>query len=465
MHLYIKIPLDKTEQTCYNTKTEQMFRKYVWNESSHRGEKSLDLQAQNYVDRKGINEGRIVLHSDLNNFFASVECLKRPDLEGRPVAVCGSREDRHGIVLAKNEIAKKCGVKTAEAIWQAKSKCADLVILPPNYDEYVRYSRMVSAIYLEYSDMVEGFGMDEAWIELTGDYRINSLERARFTAEEIRKRVKEKTGLTVSIGVSDNKIFSKLASDYKKPDAVTVFGPHNYKELVCGLDIGDMIFIGRNAKSKLSLFGIETIGNVAGTSLAFMKRIFGKVGENMFLNAVGANTSRVARWGESPEEKSIGNSVTLPYDLENKEAVKSVFCALAEKVAYRLRSKGFAARTVCISVRSTSLATSERQCRMDATSNAVEIARAAMELYKESFDVSKPVRSVGIRTTNLVSMKADEQVSMFDTSFLRREKLSKIDVATDKIREKYGMEAITHVSAMKIMVSDHGMTSFAHGRV
>ena len=465
MHLYIKIPLDKTEQTCYNTKTEQTFRKYVWNESSHRGEKSLDLQAQNYVDRKGINEGRIVLHSDLNNFFASVECLKRPDLEGRPVAVCGSREDRHGIVLAKNEIAKKCGVKTAEAIWQAKSKCADLVILPPNYDEYVRYSRMVSAIYLEYSDMVEGFGMDEAWIELTGDYRINSLERARFTAEEIRKRVKEKTGLTVSIGVSDNKIFSKLASDYKKPDAVTVFGPHNYKELVCGLDIGDMIFIGRNAKSKLSLFGIETIGNVAGTSLAFMKRIFGKVGENMFLNAVGANTSRVARWGESPEEKSIGNSVTLPYDLENKEAVKSVFCALAEKVAYRLRSKGFAARTVCISVRSTSLATSERQCRMDATSNAVEIARAAMELYKESFDVSKPVRSVGIRTTNLVSMKADEQVSMFDTSFLRREKLSKIDVATDKIREKYGMEAITHVSAMKIMVSDHGMTSFAHGRV
>ena len=188
----------------------------------------MEKMSRMYVERMGVNEGRIVLHSDLNNFFASVECKNNPSLAGFPVAVCGNKEDRHGIVLAKNEIAKKCGVKTAEAIWQAKQKCPSLVIVPPNYDEYVRYSGMVKSVYAEYTDRVESFGIDEAWIELTGDIKIKTLEQGQCIAEEIRERIKRKTGLTVSVGVSDNKIFSKLASDYKKPDAVTVFGPHNY---------------------------------------------------------------------------------------------------------------------------------------------------------------------------------------------------------------------------------------------
>lgn len=423
----------------------------------------MEKMSQKYVNKQGINEGRIVLHSDLNNFFASVECKRRPELSGFPVAVCGNKADRHGIVLAKNEIAKKCGVKTAEPIWQAKEKCPSLLIVPPNYDEYVRYSRMVKSIYTEYTDRVESFGMDEAWIELTGDYHIKNLEQGRCIAEEIRKRVKKKTGLTVSVGVSDNKVFSKLASDYKKPDAVTVFGPENYESTVSKIDVGELLFVGKSTRAKLHLYGINTIGDIAMSNGTFLKSMLGKNGENLYRDACGANTGIVAKWGEADEAKSVGNSVTLPRDLETLDEVKEVFSALAEKVAYRLRSGGFACRTVCISVRNLGLVTTEKQGRVNTTSNAVEIARAATELYKENYDINMPVRSVGIRTTNLVNKNAAEQIYMFDNSFLKREKRAKIDIVSDEIRSRYGVDAITHVSAMKNNIIRHNATSFAHG--
>ena len=416
-----------------------------------------------YVEGKGINEGRIVLHSDLNNFFASVECRNRPEIRNCPVAVCGSKEERHGIVLAKNDLAKKCGVKTAEAIWQAKQKCPNLVIVPPDYDEYVRYSGIVKSVYAEYTDRVESFGIDEAWLELTGDVRIKTLEQGQYIAEEIRQRIKKKTGLTVSVGVSDNKVFSKLASDYKKPDAVTLFGPHNYDSVVSKIDVGELLFVGRSTRTKLHLYGINTIGDVAKSSDFFMRSMLGKNGEKLYRDACGANDVRVSKWGEADEAKSVGNSVTLPYDLETPMQVHDVFCALAEKVAYRLRNAGYAARTVCISVRSTGLVTTERQGMVDITSNAVEIANAAMQIYKENYDISKPVRSVGIRTTNLVSKNEPVQLGMFDRSFLKREKRARIDNAVDEIRSRYGADSITHVSAMKINMSHHNVTSFAHG--
>lgn len=419
--------------------------------------------SERYINKKGVNEGRIVLHSDLNNFFASVECKYRPELSGKPVAVCGSKEDRHGIVLAKNEIAKKYGVKTAEAIWQAKQKCPGLVIVPPNYDEYVRHSRIVKEIYYGYTDMVESFGIDEAWLELTGDRRIKTLEMGECVADEIRMRVKRETGLTVSVGVSDNKIFAKLASDFRKPDAVTVLGPQNYESTVCKMDIGELLFVGRSSRARLHLYGIKTIGDVSSSNDFFMRSILGKNGESLYRDACGANTSRVAKWGETQEAKSVGNSVTLPYDLKNAEDVHTVFCALAEKVAYRLRSGGYAAKTVCISVRSTELCTTEKQMSVDVTSNAVELASAATRLYVENYNVNKPVRSVGLRATNLVNKDGGVQLSMFDTSHLTREKRSIIDNTVDKIRSRYGVSSITHVSAMKIDMLSHNATSFAHG--
>ena len=419
---------------------------------------------EEYISGKGVNSGRIVLHSDLNNFFASVECKKNPELWDVPVAVCGRREDRHGIVLAKNEKAKRAGVKTAEAIWQAKQKCPHLVIVPPDYDEYVRYSAMVKKIYSDYSDRVESFGMDEAWIELTGDINIKTLEDGRKVAEEIRQRIKKEIGLTVSIGVSDNKVFSKLASDYKKPDAVTVFGPFNYESAVKELDIGEMLFVGRSAKSRLHLYGINTIGDMASSNELFLKTVLGKNGIKMYYDACGANTSIVTRIGESATEtKSVGNSVTLPKDLENIEEVKTMIHLLSDKVAWRLRNGGFACRTVCISVRDTSLVTTEKQCPVKRTSNSIEIAHAAIELYLKSYDVTKPVRSMGVRCTNLVNTKEHVQLDMFDNDEFFRNKREMMDKVMDKIRMKYGMSLIYPASTMGTNTTLSNHPAFAHG--
>lgn len=419
---------------------------------------------EDYIRGRGVNSGRIVLHSDLNNFFASVECKKRPELNEYPVAVCGRREDRHGIVLAKNEKAKKAGVKTAEAIWQAKNKCPHLVIVPPDYDEYVRYSTIVKKIYSDYSDRVEGFGMDEAWIELTGDINIKTLSDGERIATEIRNRVKKETGLTVSVGVSDNKVFSKLASDYKKPDAVTVFGPFNYESVVSKLDIGEMLFVGTSAKSRLHLYGINTIGDMSYSNEYFMKTVFGKNGIKMYYDACGANMSPVCRIGESAvETKSIGNSVTLPQDLENIEQVKRMIHLLSDKVAFRLRSGGFACSTVCISVRNTSLVTTEKQCPVKRTSNSIEIAHAAIALYKQSYDIHKPVRSMGIRCTGLVSTKEHVQIDMFDNDEFFRDKKEQIDNVIDKIRLKYGMKFIYPAAAMGTNTTLSNHPAFAHG--
>ncbi len=410
--------------------------------------KALNRLCEDYVSGKGVNSNRVVLHSDLNNFFASVECKRRPELKDFPVAVCGNREDRHGIVLAKNEKAKKAGVKTAEAIWQAKQKCPSLIIVPPDYDEYMRYSALVKEIYCRYSDRVEGFGMDEAWIELTGDIKIKSLEDGERIAQEIRCAVKKETGLTVSVGVSDNKVFSKLASDYKKPDAVTVFGPFNYRETVGKIDIGEMLYVGRSTRAKLHMYGINTIEDMSHSSEVFMKSMLGKNGVKLFCDASGANETPVAKFGDEGVVKSVGNSVTLPYDLENREAVFKVLYALADKVAWRLRNGGFNCKTVVISVRSTSLVTTEKQMPVECTCNALEIARAAQRLYVENYCPETPVRSVGVRASNLVSRYGCIQTSLFDGSFDRRRKIETLDDAVDKIRLRYGMKLIKAASIM-----------------
>ncbi len=424
----------------------------------------MERAAREYVSGRGVNRGRIVLHSDLNNFFASVECKKRPELQDFPVAVCGRREDRHGIVLAKNEKAKKAGVKTAEAIWQAKRKCPHLVIVPPDYDEYVRYSAIVKNIYSCYSDRVESFGMDEAWIELTGDIRIKTLLDGEKVAHKIRNRIKKETGLTVSVGVSDNKVFSKLASDYRKPDAVTVFGPFNYESIVSKIDVGEMLFVGRSAKSKLHLFGLNTIGDISLTNEIFMKSIMGKNGMKIYYDACGANMSPVCRLGESATEtKSVGNSVTLPKDLENIDQVKRMIHLLSDKVAWRLRNDGFACRTVCISVRDTSLVTTEKQCPVKRTSNGIEIAHAAIKLYEQSYDITKPVRSMGVRCTCLVNTKEHVQLDLFDDKQEFRNKREDIDAVIDKIRLKYGMKLIYPAAAMGTNTILANYPAFSHG--
>ncbi len=414
-----------------------------------------------YANHEGVNSGRVVLHSDLNNFFASVECKRRPDLSGFPIAVCGSKKDRHGIVLAKNMLAKRCGVKTGQAIWQAKELCRDLCVVSPDYDEYLKYSRAVKAIYLSYSDMVESFGMDEAWIELTGNRQVETLQQGAVLAQKIRNRVKKETGLTVSIGVSDNKVFSKLASDYRKPDAVTIFGPDNYFDIVSRINVEEMLFVGRSTAKRLGEYGIRTIGGAAQANLMFIKSMFGKNGERIYNDACGFNTELVCSNSSLTEVKSIGNSVTLPVDLKGYDEVKRIFHALSEKVAYRMRIDGYLGTTVQISVRSTSLSTKEHQCKTVPTDNALELAKCAERLYFENYDEKTTVRSVGVRMTNLIYKNKElGQSELLAENCEKRVSRQKLDGAVDKIRNRFGKDILLRAVNYDGSIEEHRVGGF-----
>lgn len=401
------------------------------------------------LDGANINYGRIIFHSDLNNFFASVECALNPELRGHPVAVCGSVESRHGIVLAKNNLAKSYGVKTAEVIWQAKQKCPGLVIVQANYENYMKYSHMARKIYSDYTDKVEPFGADEAWLDITGHCGIKTLEQAKSLADEIRNRIFTEMGLTASIGVSYNKIFAKLASDYKKPDATTVFAPEDYGEIISKLPASDMIYIGRSTEAALARFGVHTIGEVAMLGESFMKTIFGKNGETIRRNARGEDISPVIPGGEYEEIKSIGNSTTPPRDLENNRDVRAMCYMLSESVASRLRSHGLKCGTVRISIRESNLKSHEHQIRLELpTDSTAEIANTAYRLFTSVYDWHIPVRSIGVRACTLSAADAPFQLSVFDEEINEREKQRKIDNTVDKIRDRFGYSSLQRCVVM-----------------
>lgn len=406
------------------------------------GDKMLSSEAENYIQKRGVNRGRVVLHSDLNNFFASVECLKHRALKSYPVAVCGSIEDRHGIVLAKNNLAKAFGIKTGQVIWQAKRLCPELIVLEPHYEDYAEYSDIIRQIYHTYSDRVEPFGMDEAWIELTGGNGIENLYDGVRTANSIRKKIYEETGLTVSVGVSDNKTFSKLASDYKKPDAVTLFGPDEYLSIISRLSIGEMMYAGRSTQKRLNSFSINTIGDAARSSVALFRSILGKNGVSLYYNACGYDTSPVIKIDAEDIIKSIGNSATPPRDLCNSDDVKIMLYALCDKVSSRLRKAGMRATVLQIHIRDTNLNVAERQCCILPTDNQVQLAKQALALYESCFGQEVKMRSIGVRTSGLVKNSAICQESMFGISFETEEKNKVIDSTVDELRLRFGRNII-----------------------
>ena len=383
---------------------------------------------------------RTILHADMNNFYASVECLYDPNLRGKPVAVGGDEERRHGIVLAKNELAKKCGITTGETLWQARMKCPELVVIHPHFDRYSKFSQLAREIYADYSDRVEPFGLDEAWIDTTNVYGLGD---GVTVANEIRERIKAELGLTISVGVSYNKIFAKLGSDYKKPDAVTEFTKDNYKELVWPLPMEDLLYVGRATTKKLRSYGLRTIGDIANTDPELLHKWLGKAGYMLHTFANGYDMSPVAKIGEKPEIKSIGNSTTTPRDIKDEDDANIIFYMLCECVAERLRKKGFVAKTVQISLRDKELFSFERQSKLEIpTSATAEIHRAAMELLHKNYSFSRPLRSVGIRAADLVPADCSLQLSMFD-DFRYRERTERLERAVDDIRRKYGRDMIS----------------------
>lgn len=388
---------------------------------------------------------RIILHSDINSCYASVERLYRPELGEKPFAVCGSKELRHGIVLAKSDNAKRAGVKTGMAIWQAKQLCPELQIVEPHFDRYVKYADMVREIYSEYTDMCEPFGMDESWLDITNCLACPDPVK---TANEIRVRVRRETGLTVSVGVSWNKVMAKLGSDYKKPNAVTVIDRAHFRDLVWPLPISDMLMVGRSSKRELGRMGIRTIGELARAEPELLQARFGKNGVTLWRYANGMDSSRVRRAGEEPTPQSIGNSTTLPNDIEDFEKARVALLMLADSVASRMRRQKLMCRTVEVAARGADLHWKSHRMRLRyATDITGELAACALELLRQCHEFPNSLHSIGLRALELVRADADEQIDIF-IDYVNLNRQRSIDVTVDKIREKYGRDIICRASLL-----------------
>ena len=383
---------------------------------------------------------RVIIHSDANCFYASVEMLYHPEFAGKPLAVGGDPEARHGIVLTANYIAKKHGVKTGMALWQARQACPDVIFVPPRMDLYLKFSSMLREIYGEYTDKIEPYGCDEAWLDVSDSISLKG--DGRKIADEISARVKKELGITVSEGISWNKIYAKLGSDYKKPDAITEFNRENYKSLIWKLPASDLLYVGRSTNRTLSKYGIHTIGDLACTDPDFLLKTLGKMGLVIHSFANGWDESPVATEGYSAPIKSIGNSTTTPRDLENDLDVQIIFMALAESVSARLRKHGFKCNTVAISIRDNGLYHFSRQMHLrEPTDITDEIMKAAMELFRNNYDWSHPIRSLGVRGADLVTADIPVQMSLFMIEE-KRAKQEKMDKAVDEIRRRFGYFSI-----------------------
>ena len=399
---------------------------------------------------------RAILHSDLNCFYASVEMMLDPRLRGKAVAVCGCTEDRHGIVLAKSEKAKRAGVKTGMVNWEAQRCCKDLIIVPPQYDQYLKYSKLTQAIYQRYTDMVEPFGMDECWLDITGSRAVCG--DAMNIAEQIRRSVREELGLTVSIGVSFNKVFAKLGSDLKKPDAVTEITRENYREKVWGLPCSDMIFCGRATSEKLRRIGVRTLGELARCPVGYLKKTFGKNGEKLWRYANGQDDSPVARCGEEEQAKSVGHGITCVTDLTDTEEARTVIVALSQEIGQKLRSMKLQARGVQITVRNSELEFESWQRRLETpTQSAAAIADACARLLSERYRWRHGIRALTVSAIALESAEAPCQLSLFGTA---DEKRRKVEAALDGIKLRFGESAI----GPAVLLGETKMPDCAGGR-
>ncbi len=393
---------------------------------------------------------RIILHSDLNNFYASVECLYHPEYRGKPLAVLGDPEARHGIVLAKNYEAKSRDVRTGDPKWMAEQKCPGIVFVPPHYDLYMKHSRLVRQIYSEYTDQVEPYGLDECWLDVTGSTRL--FGSGEEIADKIRKRVKSELGVSVSVGVSFNKIFAKLGSDLKKPDATTVIECDRFKEVVWPLPVKELLYVGRATHNKLKRRGISTIGDLANANPESLKFWLGKMGIVLWQFANGLDTSPVSNIGAKSLIKTVGNSTTAPRDLISDEDIRIILTVLCESVSARLREYGFICRTVQLGIRDNELEWIERQGKLEIPNRtAKSIFELSFALYKKHAN-GKPVRSLSVRACDL------EPVDFMQLSLLpetrRLEKQEELESVVDGLRSRFG-----HFSVQRgIMLTDRKLS-------
>ena len=382
---------------------------------------------------------KVILHCDLNNFYASVEQKNHPEYVGMPLAVSGNPENRHGIVLAKNYLAKEAGVQTGEAIWISRKKCPDIIFVPPHFEEYVHYSNLVRSIYTEFTDRVESFGLDECWLDVTGSLKFFGMTGPQL-ADHIREEVKRRTGLTISVGVSFTKVLAKLGSDLKKPDATSVLMRSNYMDIIGEMSPSEMIMIGRKTAEKLKKLNIHTIRQLANASRKMLRDHFGVVGEHMVDYAQGIEHEEVKHYYDTHVPKSISNGTTTPRDITTMADAKTVIYALAELVGTRLRKYGLVANGVSLSIRyaETLDGISRHKTLEFPTSNSADFAKTAVELLKEMHSFPTPLRAMTVGAIRLDD-KCVKQLCLIDDG----EREEKLEDSVDKIRGKYGYNAIT----------------------
>lgn len=384
---------------------------------------------------------RTILHSDLNSFYASVEIRNDPALAGQPVAVGGDEQARHGIVLAANQLAKRHGIRTAEALWSARRKCPELVIVRPHFDEYARFSQAVRQIYLDYTSQIEPMSLDEAFLDVTGSRSLFGDGEA--IAHTIRRRVKQELGLTVSVGVSFNKIFAKLGSDYKKPDAVTVFSRENYRALVWPQPAANLLYVGRATAKKLAGIGVHTIGDLAAADPAALHMLLGKMGPMLHAYANGWDRSPVAEYAAREEAKSIGNMVTAPRDICTPRDADLVLWPLCESVAHRLRRHGLCAGSLSLYIRDVELEVHTRQCQLaPPTWLARELMEHARALLARHYKWKLPIRTLGVSAGELIPADAVSLQLDLEGTAEKRDKLERIERAMDGLKDRYGAAAV-----------------------
>ena len=381
---------------------------------------------------------RTILHCDCNAFYASVECVLNPELKKVPMAVGGDEESRHGIILAKNELAKKYNIQTAETIWQAKKKCPDLVIVRPHHDLYYKYSKQVMDIYKRYTDYVESFGPDEAWLDVTGSKRL--FGDGVKIANELRRIVREETGLTISVGVSFCKVFAKLGSDYKKPDATTVFSKSNWKQFIYPLSVRDLLFVGKKTGDELERLGVKTIGQLAKYDEHILVRHFGKAGNMLYRYANVLDSEPVKSIYEKEKVKSVGNGMTFRQDLVGEEDVRSGIYALSDSVAARLRRKNMKCTTVQILIKDPQFKSISRQKKLEKpTYVSRDIRNAAMELVKKTWNLKLPIRMMSVTGTNLVGENdVYEQMSLIEDNTENTKKVEQFEKTVDNLKNRFG---------------------------
>ncbi len=388
-------------------------------------------------------EDRVILHCDCNSFFASVEMALNPEYKNVPMAVCGSQEDRHGIVLAKNELAKKYGIATADTVYSAKKACPGLVIVPPHHSEYMRFSKMVNAIYAEYTDTVEPFGIDESWLDVTASHRL--FGGGEKIADEIRTRIKNEVGITISVGVSFCKVFAKLGSDYKKPDAVTLISRENFKEIVHPMPVSSLLFVGKRTKEVLATLGIRTIGDLAASPKEILLAKLGKSGEVLSKYARGEDDSTVSPLCKV-DSKSIGNGFTFKHDLTSTEEIRAGVDFLTEEIGRRLRECGKVCSTVTVSIKDENLSVLQRQRPSPRpTDIGSEISNVALEIIKDFWSPGKPIRSITVTATSLSpkqSLAAQMDIFGEDLEEEVRARRRVMEETVDIIRQRHGGSAV-----------------------